>query len=325
MSLFGPADIISPAGGDTAPVGAVLQGFGLIGVVVAVGWFVAHTGMFGEAEQRMLAKLTFRIGSPALLFLVVSRAETTVLFSGFLIATASGVVLASGTYILLARLIWKRETTHLFMGGMTVSYVNANNLGLPIAAYVLGDASLAAPILLFQLLVLQPFWLAALDISGGQRESPLRMLGRPFANPLTVASLLGLAVGLADIRLPGFVIDPLELIAGIAIPCMLLAFGISLRLSPRPGSGGTGPELAVVVLAKLVLMPLFTALVGHYLLGLDHTELTAATVIAALPTAQNVFILAVTYGRAVRIARDGVFLTTVLAMPAMLVTVWLLG
>lgn len=304
---------------------AVVQGFGLIAVVVAVGWLVAHVGMFGENEQRMLAVLTFRIGSPALLFLVVSRAETSVLFSGFLVATVSGVVLTSGSYMVVAWLLWRREPTHLFMGGMTVSYVNANNLGLPIAAYVLGDASLAAPILLFQLLVLQPFWLAALDISGGRRESPLRMLGRPFTNPLTVASLLGLVVGLADLRLPDFVIDPIELISGIAIPCMLLAFGISLRLSPRPGSGGTGPELALVVLSKLGLMPLFTALVGHYVFGLDHTELTAATVIAALPTAQNVFILAVTYARAVRIARDGVFLTTVLAMPAMLVTVWLLG
>lgn len=303
----------------------MVQGFGLIGVVVAVGWLVAHTGLFGEAEQRMLAQLTFRIGSPALLFIVVSRAETTVLFSGFLVATVSGVVLASAAYMVVARLAWGRDPTHLFMGGMVVSYVNANNLGLPIAAYVLGDASLAAPILLFQLLILQPFWLSALDISGGGREPLLRMLSRPFANPLTVASLLGLVVGLADIRLPDFVIDPIELISGIAIPCMLLAFGISLRLSPRPGSGGTGPELTLVVVAKLVLMPLFTALVGHFLLGLNHTELTAATVIAALPTAQNVFILAVTYGRAVRIARDGVFLTTVLAMPAMLVTVWLLG
>ncbi|TQL51617.1 AEC family transporter [Ornithinicoccus hortensis] len=306
-------------------MGAVVQGFGLIGVVVAVGWLVAHLGLFGETEQRILAQLTFRIGSPALLFIVVSRAETAVLFSGYLAATISGVVLTSATYILVARLVWKRDPTHLFMGGMVVSYVNANNLGLPIAAYVLGDASLAAPILLFQLLVLQPFWLAGLDVSGGGRASVLRMLGRPFTNPLTVASLLGLGVGLADIRLPGFVIDPIELISGIAIPSMLLAFGISLRLSPRPGAGGTAPELAFVVLSKLGLMPLFTALVGHFVLGLGHAELTAATVIAALPTAQNVFILAVAYGRAVRIARDGVFLTTVLAMPAMLVTVWLLG
>jgi predicted permease len=227
--------------------------------------------------------------------------------------------------MVLAKVVWERDLPHILMGGMTVSYVNSNNLGLPIAAYVLGDATLAAPMLLFQLLLLQPFWLAALDLVEGRRHGAVLMLLRPLTNPLTVGSVLGLVVGVADVELPALVLDPIELVAGIAIPCMLLAFGISLRLSPRPGSDGTGPELAVVVLAKLVLMPLATALVGHYLLGLSHVEVTAATVIAALPTAQNVFILAVTYGRGVRLARDGIFLTTMLAMPAMLVTVWLLG
>ncbi|MDQ3360035.1 MAG: AEC family transporter, partial [Actinomycetota bacterium] len=241
---------------------AVLQGFGLIAVVVAVGWLLAHTGLFGEAEQRMLAKLTFWVGSPALLFLVISRADVGVVFSGFLVATIAGVVVASAAYMLLARLVWRRSTTDVLMGGMTVAYVNSNNLGVPIAAYVLGDASLAAPMLLFQLLLLQPAWLAALDLAGGGGAGAdrRRMLLRPLTNPLTIGSLLGVLVALTGPRLPGAVIDPIELIAGLAIPGMLLAFGISLRLSPRPGSGGTGPELAAVVLAKLALMPLVTAL-----------------------------------------------------------------
>jgi predicted permease len=307
---------------------AVLQGFGLIAVVVAVGWLLAHTGLFGEAEQRMLAKLTFWVGSPALLFLVISRADVGVVFSGFLVATIAGVVVASAAYMLLAWLVWRRSATDVLMGGMTVAYVNSNNLGVPIAAYVLGDASLAAPMLLFQLLLLQPAWLAALDLAGGAGGAGAdrrRMLLRPLANPLTIGSLLGVLVALTGLRLPGAVIDPIELIAGLAIPGMLLAFGISLRLSPRPGSGGTGPELAAVVLAKLALMPLVTALTALYLLDLDRATVLAATVIAAQPTAQNVFILAVTYGRAVRLARDGVFVTTLLAFPAMLLTVWLLG
>src|SRR5699024_5501687 len=119
--------------------------------------------------------------------------------------------------------------------------------------------------------------------------------------------------------------DPVDVVAGLAIPTMLIAFGISLRFAPRPGQGGTGGELVLVVLAKLVVMPLATALVGHYLLGLDHQALVAATVIAALPTAQNVFLLAVVYRRGEGLARDAVTLTTLLALPAILVTVGLLG
>ena len=58
---------------------AVLQGFWLIGAVVAVGWLLAHTRLFGVTEQRMLARLTFWVGSPALLFLVLGVSVVTLL------------------------------------------------------------------------------------------------------------------------------------------------------------------------------------------------------------------------------------------------------
>ena len=73
-------------------VTAVLQGFSLIAAVVGVGWLVAHVGLFGPAEQKMLGTLTFRVGSPALLFLVVADADVAVVFSGFLVASLAAVV-----------------------------------------------------------------------------------------------------------------------------------------------------------------------------------------------------------------------------------------
>jgi hypothetical protein len=299
---------------------AVLQGFWLIAAVVAVGWLLAHTRLFGATEQKMLARLTFWVGTPALLFLVVADADVRVLFSGFLLATVTAVAVTSAAYLLLARLVLRRPLTHALMGGMGVSYVNSNNLGVPIAMYVLGDAQWAAPIILLQLLFLQPAWLGALDASGAGRVSFARLARSPFTNPLTIGSLLGLGVALTGVALPSMVRDPLELVGGLSIPGMLLAFGISLRLSPPPRGKGNLAELALMVVLKLGLMPVVAgiAAVG---LGLSGPEVLAAVVMAALPTAQNVFILAVTYGRGETIARDSVFATTLLAMPAMLLIV----
>jgi hypothetical protein len=306
-------------------VTAVLMGFWLIAAVVAVGWLLAHTGMFGRQEQQMLAKLTFWVGSPALLFLVVADADVAVLFSGFLVATVVAVLVTATAYLLFARLVLRRSLTHALMGGMSVSYVNSNNLGLPIAIYVLGDASWSAPIILMQLLVLQPAWLAALDTSQAGRGSPWRLLRAPLTNPLTIGSLLGLVVALTDLRLPDVVRAPVELVGGLAIPGMLLAFGISLRLSPVPRGRGNLAELGGVVLLKLGVMPAVAGLVAGPVLGLSAQEVLAAVVMSSLPTAQNVFILAVAYGRGESIARDSVFATTVLAMPAMLLVVAVMG
>lgn len=305
---------------------AVLQGFWLIAAVVAVGWLLAHTRMFGRTEQQVLARLTFWVGSPALLFLVVADADVGVIFSGFLVATLAGVVVTAAAYLVLARAVLRRTTTHALMGGMSVSYVNSNNLGLPIAIYVLGDGSWSAPVILMQLLVLQPSWLAALDASQeGRRVSPWRVLRSPLTNPLTIGSVLGLAVALSGVELPADLRAPVELIGGLAIPGMLLAFGISLRLSPVPRGRGNLAELGVVVLLKLGLMPAVAGLVAGPVLGLSGPEVLAAVVMSSLPTAQNVFILAVAYGRGEDIARDSVLVTTLLAMPAMLLVVALMG
>lgn len=115
----------------------VLEGFSLIGAVIAVGWLLAHLGLLGEAEEKALAKVTFWIGSPALLFLIVARSDPGLIFSGYLVATVVGVVVAAGAYIAAARLWLKRGRTHTLMGSMVVSYVNSTNLGVPIAVFVL--------------------------------------------------------------------------------------------------------------------------------------------------------------------------------------------
>jgi predicted permease len=60
-------------------------------------------------------------------------------------------------------------------------------------------------------------------------------------------------------------------------------------------------------------------------LGLRDTGLLAVTVLAALPTAQNIFIHATRYGRSEVVARDAIFLTTVLSLPVLFVVAAVLG
>src|SRR5687768_16343135 len=104
----------------------------------------------------MLSRLAFVVASPALLFTVLAEADVTEVLSRNLVASAAGVAVSATLYLVLARVAWRREAGHTVIGTLSSAYVNAGNLGLPIAAYVLGDAALIAPMLLMQLLVLQP-------------------------------------------------------------------------------------------------------------------------------------------------------------------------
>ncbi|MFW6773047.1 AEC family transporter [Nocardioides sp. CPCC 205120] len=294
---------------------AVLEGFATIGVLILVGALLAHLGIVDLPGQRALSLIAFYVASPALLITVLEDADIGAVLSSTLVASAAGVVVTAAVYVLVARLVLRRDLAHTVVGSLCSAYVNAGNLGIPIAAYVLGDAALVAPVLLLQLLVLQPLALTVMDVAvAEQRLSVWRILSRPLRTPLTVGSAIGLLLAGTDVSLPRAVHDPLELLAAMAVPSMLLAYGVFLRLGPRPGLNDA-PELLLITSLKLGVQPVVAWAVGRFVLGLDDTALLAVTVLSALPTAQNVFVHATRYDRGVVLARDAVFLTTVLSVP----------
>jgi malonate transporter and related proteins len=303
-------------------VAGVLEGFVTIIAVIGLGALLAQIGVLDDGARIVLSRLAFFVASPALMITVLGDTDVGDVLSKNLVASAAGVLVTSGVYVVAARFIWHRDLADTVIGTLCAAYVNAGNLGLPVAAYALGDASLVAPTLLMQMLVLQPLALAVLDhATSDARFSLSQAMTAPLRNPLTVGSILGLVLAVTGVTLPPAVRDPLELVGGMAVPSMLVAYGISLRLGPRPGEGTSVTEIGVITFLKLALQPLTAYVVARYLLDLGDTGLLAVTVLSALPTAQNIFVHATRYGRAEVLARDSVFVTTVLSVPAIVAIV----
>lgn len=304
----------------------VLEGFTTIGALIALGALLAHLRVFDLSAQVVLSKLSFYVASPALMVTVLQHADVSAVLSRNLAATSSAVLVVVVLYLGVARFVQRQDLAGTVLGVLASGYVNAGNLGLPIAAYVLGDAALVAPTLLLQMLVLQPVALAVLDVAVAEQPVPwYRFVTRPLRTPLTVASLLGLALSLGDVRLPRLVEEPLSLVGAMAVPAMLIAYGVSLRLGPRPGSGESARLLALIVVLKVLVQPVAAYTVGRFALGMEGAPLLAVTVLAALPAAQNIFVIAVRYDRSTMLTRDAVFATTVLSVPAIAVAAALVG
>ena len=304
----------------------VFTGFATIGVVIAVGALLAHLRIVDLTAQRVLSQIAFFVGSPALMVVTLSRADVHNVLSANLVATSVAVLVPVTVYGLLARFLWRRRLGDATIGALSAAYVNAGNLGIPVASYVLGDAALVAPTLLLQLLVLQPIALALLDADRlGRSPSFAQLVSRPFRNPLTVGSLIGVLLSLTGWTLPDFVGNPLELLGNLAVPAMLLAYGIALRLGPGLGAAGSVAELATTSALKLVAQPLVAYAVARYALGVDGHALLAIVVTSALPTAQNIFVHATRYDRATVLARDTILITTMGSVPVILLVATLLG
>ena len=304
----------------------VFTGFATIAAVIGLGALLAHLRFLDLSAQYLLTRLAFFVASPALMVGTIAKADVQTVLSHNLIASLAGVLVAAVAYVLPARLLWRRGNGDTTIGALSSAYVNAGNLGIPVASYVLGNAAYVAPTLLLQLLVLQPIALAVLDADAHHGRLRVAQLAlRPFKNPLTVGSLVGLLLALTGWRLPDFVGNPVTLVGDMAVPMMLIAYGIALRLGPGLGAAGSVAELATTSSLKLLVQPLVAFVVANLVLGVEGHALLAIVVTSALPTAQNIFVHATRYDRAINLARDTILITTVGSVPVILTAAWLLG
>ncbi|MGH3585115.1 MAG: AEC family transporter, partial [Pseudonocardia sp.] len=183
-------------------------------------------------------------------------------------------------------------------------------------------------VLLFQLAVLTPLFTTVLDVlserADGHRPPLLRTITAPLRNPIALATGAGIVVSATGLVPPAPVMAPIELISDLAVPGMLLAFGISLRGATWPGAGPGAPLLAAIVLLKNIVHPALAMALG-LLLGLQGHALLAVVVCAALPTAQNVFAYAVRFDQGVTLGRDAALSTTLVSVPVLFGVVALLA
>jgi malonate transporter and related proteins len=308
-------------------VSGIGEGFLVIGVIVVVGYLVGRAGVLGEDATGVLSKAAFWVGTPALLFQTLSTTPTGTVFAWPLVVVACSAAAVCLLYVPAA--LWRRRPGgEVVIGSMAAGYVNAGNLGLPIASYAMGNAAAVAPALIFQLALLTPVYTTILDVvaarARGERPSWLWTLSAPTRNPLAIATALGVLVSALGVDLPGAVTEPVGLAARLAVPAMLLAFGLSLVTARRPGRDEDAPLLFWVVGLKCLVMPAL-GITGAWLLDLGPAETLAIAISTALPTAQNVFGYAVRFAQGVSLARDAALVSTIVSVPVLFGVVALVG
>jgi len=306
-------------------MGGVLVGFAIIGTVILIGYLTGRSGVLGETAPFVISRMTFFVLSPALLFTVLADADVHLLFSSLLAVSAISATLACLIFLGIALLVFRRSLPEAVIGALSSGYVNANNIGIPVAVYVLGDTAYSAPVILFQLLVLAPIALTVLDVSTNGRGSIGRTLLRPFRNPLIIGSALGAIVAIAGLEIPDAVMEPFRIVGAAAVPLVLINFGMSLHGQRALAPGTQRRDVVLASAIKLAIMPLIAYVFGAFVFAMDAQHLFVVVVLATLPTAQNIFVYAQRYDRGQVIARDTILISTIGAVPVLVAVAALLS
>ncbi|MCU7724821.1 AEC family transporter [Actinoplanes sp. KI2] len=300
---------------------SALSGFVLIGVIVLVGWAARRWAGLPENAEAVAGRIVYAVLNPCLLFTGVAGADLRVLFSEPLLVSTAAALACFAVHPLFTR---GRDRGTRIMGSLAAGYVNANYIGIPIATYVLGDAALVVPIIMLQLLIITPLALALLEIAATGHASWRSTVLAPLRNPMIVAVLVGALFSVTGLRLPAVIAAPITTMGHAAVPMVLIAFGMSLSGRRVLAAGPDRVPTVAAVALKVAGMPAIAFLLA-VVLGLSREQTYAVTVLAALPTAQNVFLYGQRFETALVLARDAIFLSTLLCAPALLVIALLLN
>jgi predicted permease len=165
-----------------------------------------------------------------------------------------------------------------------VMFNNCGNMGLPLALLAFGPQNIGAAVALFSISNLIHFSIGARVTSSVARTRDLLL------SPIMLATVLGFASALTDVRPPQMLLKGMSLVGDASLPMMLLALGARLSaFDPSGFRGGLLGALARPIIGMVLAWPLTVWL------ELEGQARAQLLLFGALPPAVLQFMLAERY------------------------------
>ena len=281
--------------------------------VMAVGALIGYTLQLEIAPLNRLALYTT---TPALVY---SSLSSTTLGAGN-VGRLLGAFFLMLAVMLLVSGVATRHLSHSSRRGVIASslFVNSANLMLPVTLFAFGEAGVERALVLYVVTTVLLYIVCPVVFSEG---APTGKLFRSVTTlPVVWAALSAALVNAAGWSLPLGVTRGVDLLAGAAIPLVLLVLGMQIQRAGLPLPNGVN-WLATGL--KLVVGPT-AAFAAGTVVGLTGLDLAVVTLFGSMPPAVMVFMLALEFSdNADEVART-VVVSTLGALVSVSVVVTLL-
>jgi hypothetical protein len=268
------------------------------------------------------------VSLPALLFGIMAKTPFEQLNNPpFLIATTLGTACAFVVALVAARSIGARTLREATLAGLSGAYGNIGYMGPGLALAVLGTKAAAPTALIFCcdsifLFTIVPLLIALTD---REHQSLLHTIGvvvrQIVFNPLIMSACAGALAAALHLHPPVAIDNTLLFLQNAAAPTALFALGVTVALRPF---GRVPWEVPAVIAIKLLVHPLVAF--GLMLLFGPFAQPWAATAVlmASLPPALNVFVIARQNETWIEPASVAVLIGTFASVITLTGTMWLL-
>ena len=269
---------------------------------------------FRKTSVEPISQAALYLFSPALVFLGLAQTDLPLESMGKIVAF--GLLFSLAMYLIarasgFALRLDRNVQSSLLM---SVLFMNAGNLSLPIVKLAFGDAGLDRALVFFALIALLVATIGVYIAARGN-QGGMASLKAVAVQPIAYAATAGLALNVLDVSLPELVLRPTELLANAAFPAMLLVLGgtlVGLR---------TIHEWKMVTVATVLRLwvGMGIGFLLLQLLGVDELTRNVLLVQASAPTAVIVIVLATEFNARPAMATGVVVVSTILSMPTLTV------
>jgi len=308
--------------------------------LVLCGYLAARRGLLSLAAIPGLNSFVLFFALPCMLYRFGASTPLTQLLDGGVFLTYLVCALVMVGFALALSLNARIRWNDAAFGALVAAFPNTGFMGVPLLVALLGPRAAGPAIvtILVDMVITTSLCIALSRLDGagpqGARKAALNALKGVATNPMPWAILLGALASALSLRLPGPLAQTVGLLADAASPVALFTIGAVLARSRMQAATGQSYPLRLrdylpVAAMKLLLHPLLVFLLGAYAIRigipLERSALQVMVLVAALPSASNVSMLAERFGADNgRVARI-ILVTTAVAFLSFSLAVSLLG
>jgi malonate transporter and related proteins len=290
--------------------------------LIAIGYGVTWSGIVQQKSAQGLSDFVFVLAIPCLLFKTLAKASIPEVQPwGYWLSYFGALALVWALAMLIAARVFKREGQALAVAGFAAAQSNTVLVGIPIIVKAYGEAG-AVPLALLLAVHLPVTVTLATVLAERRNASPYRILKSLISHPIIIGILLGSAARPFIDILPQMIWTVVDGLAGAAIPCSLVALGMTLR---RYGLE-TGPALPAILSGlKLLVHPALVLVLATYVFSMPPAWSGVAVLFAACPCGINAYLFAERYKTGIGDASSAIALSTLASIGTMAMWLWIMG
>ncbi|MCQ1572325.1 AEC family transporter [Neorhizobium galegae] len=277
-------------------IALLLPFFGLI----LIGYLAARVTKQPAEALGWMNTFIIYAALPALFFKLVSRTPVEQLTrADFIFGEIGATYLVFFVLFLIGFFLRRNSFADCTIQSFAGAYGNIGYMGPGLALLAFGEAA-AVPVALIVCFENAAHFIVApamMAVAGGDKRPASQVAGdivrKVVLHPFIISTALGFCFAAFAVQPPAAFQRLIDYLAQAAAPCALFAMGVTLALRPIKR---VPVEISYIAVSKLILLPMTTYTVLSLIGNFDPVWIYSATLLSALPTATNVFVISQQYG-----------------------------